>query len=73
LLFRPKLLKKRKVSNRKLFKDKKTHLNVIAIFNTHTFIIKTINFKFYAEGLAARLQDLFIRFLVFKGRTSKII
>jgi len=50
-----KLLKKPKVGNRKLSKDRKTHLNVIAIFNMYTLITKTKNFKFYAEGLAAKL------------------
>ena len=44
-LFRPKLLKKLKVSNRKLFKDRKTHLNITAIFNIHTPIIKTKGVK----------------------------
>jgi len=55
LLFRPKLLKKLKISNGKLFKDRKTCLNVIAIFNIYTPIIKTKGVKFNAEGLAARL------------------
>jgi len=55
LLFRPKLLKKLKVSNKKLFKDRKTHLNVTAIFNTHTPIIKTKGVRLNVEGLAVKL------------------
>jgi len=55
LLFRPKLLKKLKVSNRKLFKDRKTYFNVTAIFSTHTPIIKIKNIRLNAEGLAVKL------------------
>jgi len=55
LLFRPKLLKKLKINNRKLFKDRKTHLNVTATFSIYIPIIKIKNIKFYAEGLAIRL------------------
>jgi len=55
LLFRPKLLKKLKVSNRKLFKDRKTHLNVIAIFSIYIPIIRTKGVKLYIEGLATSL------------------
>jgi len=55
LLFRPRLLKKLKVNNRKLFKDRKTHFNVTAIFNIYTLIIKTKSIKPYAEGLAIKL------------------
>jgi len=55
LLFRPKLLKKLKVSNKKLSKDRKTHLNITAIFNIYTPIIKTKGVKFYVEGLTVRL------------------
>jgi len=73
LLFRPRLLKKFKVSNGKLFKNKKTYFNITAIFNTYTPIIKIKGVRFYAEGLAIRLQILFIRFLVFKGGVSKVI
>jgi len=54
-LFRPRLLKKLKVNNRKLFKDIKTHFNVIAIFSTHILIIKTKGVRFYAEGFTIRL------------------
>jgi len=71
--FRPRLLKKLKVSNGKLSKDRKTHLNVTAIFNTHTPIAKIKSVRFYAEGLAIRLQDLFIRFSIFKGGINKVI
>jgi len=51
LLFKPRLLKKLKVSNRKLSKDRKTYLNVTAIFNIYMPIIKTKDIKFNAEGL----------------------
>jgi len=54
-LFRPRLLKKLKVSNGKLSKDRKTHLNVITTFNTHTLIAKTKGVRPNAEGLAIRL------------------
>ena len=66
MLLRPKLLKKLKVNNRKLSKDKKTHLNITATFNIHTPITKTESVKPHAEGLTARLQDLFIKLLVKK-------
>jgi len=55
LLFRPKLLKKLKVNNRKLSKDRKTHFNTIAIFNIYIFITKTKSIKFNTEGLAIKL------------------
>jgi len=55
LLFRPRLLKRLKISNGKLFKDKKTYFNAIAIFNTYTPIIKTKGVRFYAKGLTAKL------------------
>jgi len=55
LLFRPKLLKKLKVSNGKLFKDKKNYFNIIATFSIYIPIIKTKNIKFHAEGLIIRL------------------
>jgi len=55
LLLRPKLLKKLKVSNRKLFKDRKTHLNITAIFSTHTSITKTKGIRFYVESLTIKL------------------
>jgi len=54
LLFRPRLLKKLKVSNRKLSKDRKTHLNIIATLNTHIFIIKTKGIRPYAESLTIK-------------------
>ena len=56
LLFRPRLLKLQ-VSNRKLFKDWKTHFNITATFITHIPITKT-------KG---------IRFLVFKGYIGKVV
>ena len=55
LLFRFRLLKKLKVSNRKLSKDRKTHLNITATFNIYTLIIKTKGVRPYAEGLTIRL------------------
>jgi len=54
LLFRPRLLKKLKVSNEKLFKDRKTHFNIIAIFSMHTSIIKTKDVRFYTESFTAK-------------------
>ena len=73
LLFKPRLLKKLKVNNRKLSKDRKTHFNITATFNIYTLIAKTKNIKSYAEGLTIKLQDFFIKFLVFKGGVSKVI
>jgi len=73
LLFRPKLLKKLKISNKKLSKDRKTHLNITAIFSMYTLIIKTKGIKLNAKGLTIRLQNLFIKFLVFRKGTSKVI
>jgi len=56
LLFRPRLLKKLKVNNRKLFKDKKKiHFNITAIFNTYTPIKKTKSIKFYIKGFTIKL------------------
>jgi len=55
LLLRPRLLKKLKVSNRKLFKNRKTHLNITAIFNIYIPIIKTKSVRPYTESLATRL------------------
>jgi len=55
LLFRPKLLKKFKVSNRKLSKDRKTYFNVTVIFSIYTPIIKTKDIRPYAEGLTIKL------------------
>ena len=55
LLFKPRLLKKLKVSNRKLSKNRKTHFDITAIFNTYTPIIKTKNIKPYAESFTIRL------------------
>jgi len=72
-LFRPRLLKKLKVSNRKLSKDRKTYFNATAIFSIYIFIIRTKSIKFHAEGLTARLQDLFIRLLVSRGDVNKVI
>ena len=54
-LFRPRLLKKLKVSNGKLSKDRKTHLNIIAIFNIYILIVKIKSVKFYIESLTIRL------------------
>jgi len=72
-LFRPKLLKKLKVSNGKLFKDRKTYLNVTAIFGMYIFIIKIKGIKFNTEGLTAKLQNLFIKFLISRRGISKVI
>jgi len=55
LLFRFRLLKKLKVSNKKLSKDKKTHFNITITFNTHTPIAKTKGIRLYTEGLAVKL------------------
>ena len=55
LLFRPRLLKKLKVNNRKLSKDRKTYFNATAVFSIYTLIIKTKSVKLYAESLTTRL------------------
>jgi len=55
LLLRPKLLKKLKVSNRKLSKDRKTHFNITATFSIYIFIIKIKSVRFYAKGLTIKL------------------
>jgi len=55
LLFRFRLLKKLKFSNRKLSKDRKTYFNIITIFNIYTPIVKTEGIRFYIEGLATGL------------------
>jgi len=55
LLFRSKLLKKLKINNRKLFKNRKTHFNIIVIFNIHILIIKTKGVKFYIKGFMIKL------------------
>ena len=71
-LLRPRLLKLQ-VSNRKLFKDRKTYLNVTATLTTHTLIIRTEGIRFYIVSLIICLQDFFIRFLVFRKCVGKII
>jgi len=55
LLFRPKLLKRLKVSNRRLSKGRKTHLNATATFNIYSLIIKTEGVKPYTEGFTINL------------------
>jgi len=55
LLFKPKLLKKLKVSNRKLFKDRKTHFNITATCSIYILIAKTKGIRLNAEGLIVRL------------------
>ena len=50
LLLRPRLLKLQ-ISNRKLFKDRKTHLNITVTFATHILIIRTKSIKFYTVSL----------------------
>ena len=49
-LFRPKLLKLQ-VSNRKLFKDRKTYFNITATFATYTPIIRTKGIRSYTVSL----------------------
>jgi len=48
-------LKKLKVSNRKLFKDRKIYFNVITILSMDTPIIKTKGIRLNAESFAVRL------------------
>jgi len=72
-LFRPRLLKNLKLVIENYLKIKKTHLNVTAIFSIYTPIIKTKSVKPYTKSLAIKLQDFFIKFLVFKGGVSKVI
>jgi len=55
LLFRPRLLKKLKVNNRKLSKNRKFYPNIIAIFNMYIPIIKTKDIRPYIEGLTIKL------------------
>jgi len=55
LLFRPRLLKKLKISNGKLSKDRKTHLNVTATLSIYTPIVKTKGIKLYVKGLTIKL------------------
>ena len=43
---RPRLLKLQ-ISNKKLFKDRKTYFNITTTFTTHAPIIKTKGIKFY--------------------------
>ena len=69
---RPRLLKLQ-ISNRKLSKDKKTHLNITITLATHTLIIRTKGIRFYIVSLIIYLQDLFIGFLVLRGYIGKII
>jgi len=73
LLFRPRLLKKLKISNGKLFKDRKTYFNVIAIFSIYIFIIKIKGIRLNIKGFTIKLQNLFVKLLVFKKYISKII
>jgi len=54
LLFRLRLLKKLKVSNGKLSKDRKTYFNVTTIFNIYTPIIRTKGIRPYTESLAVK-------------------
>ena len=72
LLFRLRLLKLQ-VSNGKLFKDRKTHLNITATLAIYILIIRTKGIRFYIISLIIYLQDLFIRFLVLRGYIGKII
>ena len=69
---RPRLLKLQ-ISNKKLFKNRKTHLNITATLATYTPIIRTKGIKSYTVSLIICLQDLFIRFLVLKKYIGKII
>jgi hypothetical protein len=55
---RPRLLKFQ-VSNGKLPKDRKTYLNITAIFTIYTPIIRTKSIKFYTVSLIIYLQDFF--------------
>jgi len=55
LRLRPRLLEKLEVNNRRLSKDKKTHLNITAIFNIHIPITKTKSIRLYVKGLAISL------------------
>jgi len=61
-LFKSRLLKKLKINNRKLFKDRKTYLNAIIIFNTYTPITKTKGVKSHAESLTIKLKKKKFKF-----------
>ena len=54
LLFKPKLLKL-KINNKKLFKDKKAYLNIIATFSIYALITKTKGIRLYIVDLVAYL------------------
>src|SRR6266699_1994942 len=70
---RPKLLKSLKAYNRKLSKNKKTHLNTTTTLKAHTSVTRTKSIRPHTMGLIARLKDLLIRFLILRGRIGKVI
>ena len=49
-LFRPRLIKFQ-VSNKKLFKDRKTYFNITTTFTTHILIIRTKGIRSYIVSL----------------------
>ena len=50
-LFKPRLLKSLKSLQWKLFKDKKTYLNITATFAMYIPVIRTKGVRFYAVSL----------------------
>ena len=65
-LLRPRLLKSLKACNRKLSKNRKTHLNITVTLRAYALIIRTKSIKPYTVGLIVCLKDLLIRFLIFR-------
>ena len=61
------------ISNRKLFKDRKAHLNTTTTLGTHASITRTKSIGSNIIYLVICLQNLLIGFLVFRGYISKII
>ena len=70
---RPRLLKSLKACNGKLFKNRKTYLNITATFRAYILVIKTEGVRPYIVGLITRLKDLLIRPLIFRGYIGKVI
>ena len=73
LLLRPRLLKSLEAYNRKLFKKRKTYLNITATLKAHALIIRTKGIRPYIVGLITRLKNLLIRLLILRGRIGKVI
>ena len=73
LLLRPRLLKSLEAYNRKLFKKRKTHLNITVTLRVYILIIRTKGIRPYIVGLIIRLKDLLVRLLILRGCTGKVV